>query len=79
MLVIDAMGKDKSGAGMDTNVIGRMMIRGTPEFARPRITNIVVLSLTPASHGNAAGLGLADFVPIRLIESVDLYATYSTR
>ena len=39
--------EDKSGSGMDTNVIGRMMIRGTPEFERPRITNIVVLDLTP--------------------------------
>jgi hypothetical protein len=76
VLVVDRMGKDKSGAGMDTNVIGRMMIRGTPEFERPRITNIVVLDLTDASHGNAAGIGLADVVPLRLIEKIDLEALY---
>jgi hypothetical protein len=77
VLVVDVMGKDKSGSGMDTNVIGRMMIRGTPEFARPRIVNIVVLDLTDGSHGNAAGFGLADFAPIRLFEKVDLAATYT--
>lgn len=76
VLVVDEMGKDKSGAGLDTNVIGRMMIRDSAEFDRPRITNIVVRDLTEASHGNAAGLGLADFVPLRLLEKVDLRATY---
>jgi hypothetical protein len=74
--VVDAMGKNISGAGMDTNVIGRMMIRGTPEFDRPRITNIAVLDLTDVSHGNAVGLGLADFVPFRVLEKLDLRATY---
>ena len=77
VLVVDAMGKDKSGSGMDTNVIGRMMIRGTPEFARPRIVNIVVLDLTDGSHGNAAGFGLADFAPMRLLAKVDLASTYT--
>ncbi|WP_219417944.1 hypothetical protein [Pseudonocardia nigra] len=74
--VIDTMGKNFSGAGMDTNVIGRMMIRGSAEFERPRITNIAVLDLSDVSHGNAVGLGLADFVPFRLIEKVDLRYTY---
>lgn len=74
--IVDWMGKDKSGSGLDTNVIGRMMIRGTPEPSGPRITNLVVLGLTPASGGNAVGLGLADFVPRRLLEAVDLYSTY---
>jgi hypothetical protein len=74
--VIDEMGKNKSGAGMDTNVIGRMMIRGSEEFDRPRITNIAVLDLSDASHGNAIGLGLADFVPFRLLEKLDLRSSY---
>ena len=77
VLIVDAMGKDKSGSGMDTNVIGRMMIRGTPEFARPQIVNIVVLDLTDGSHGNAAGFGLADFAPVRLLAKVDLASTYT--
>lgn len=77
VLVVDRMGKDKSGSGLDTNVIGRMMIRGTPEFLRPRIVNIVVLDLTDASHGNAVGIGLADFVPLRLIQKLDLRSMYT--
>lgn len=76
VLVVDEMGKDKSGAGLDTNVIGRMMIRDSAEFDRPNITNIVVRDLTEVSHGNATGVGLADFIPLRLLEKIDLRATY---
>ncbi|MGH3366358.1 MAG: DUF2088 domain-containing protein, partial [Nocardioidaceae bacterium] len=74
--VIDLMGKNISGCGLDTNVIGRMMIRGSAEFGRPRIANIAVLDLTDESHGNASGLGLADFIPCRLLQKVDLRTTY---
>lgn len=77
VLVVDAMGKDKSGTGMDTNVIGRRLIHHVPEPRTPRITNIVALSLTPASDGNATGLGLADFVPAELLGCVDLAKTYA--
>lgn len=76
VLVVDEMGKDKSGAGLDTNVIGRMMIRDSAEFDRPNITNIVVRDLTDVSHGNATGVGLADFIPLRLLEKIDLQAMY---
>jgi hypothetical protein len=76
VVVVDQMGKDISGSGLDTNVIGRMMIRGSEEFERPRITNIAVLDVTDSSHGNAAGVGLADFIPFRLLEKVDLRSTY---
>jgi hypothetical protein len=61
---------------MDPNVIGRMMIRGTPEFDRPRISTIAVLDVTAVSHGNVVGLGLADFIPFRILEKVDLRTTY---
>jgi hypothetical protein len=74
--VIDEMGKNISGAGMDTNVIGRMMIRGSQEFDRPRITNIAVLDVTDVSHGNAIGVGLADFIPFRILEKIDLRSAY---
>ena len=76
VLVVDVLGKDKSGSGLDPNVVGRMMIRGTAEPDRPRIANVVVLDVTDASRGNATGLGLADFTTFRLLERVDLYATY---
>jgi hypothetical protein len=74
--VVDVMGKNISGCGMDPNVIGRMMIRGTPEFDRPRISTIAVLDVTAVSHGNVVGLGLADFIPFRILEKVDLRTTY---
>jgi hypothetical protein len=74
--VVDVMGKDISGAGMDTNVIGRMMIRGSREFERPRIANIAVLDVTDSSHGNAIGVGLADFIPFRILEKIDLRSAY---
>ncbi len=74
--VIDVMGKNMSGSGMDTNVIGRMMIRGSAEFERPRITNIAVLDVSEASHGNAIGVGLADFIPFRILEKIDLRSAY---
>jgi hypothetical protein len=74
--VIDEMGKNISGAGMDTNVIGRMMIRGSEEFERPNIANIAVLDVTESSHGNAIGVGLADFIPFRILEKVNLRSAY---
>jgi hypothetical protein len=74
--VLDVMGKNISGSGMDTNVIGRMMIRGSAEFETPRIATIAVLDVTDASHGNAIGVGLADFIPFRILEKIDLRAAY---
>ncbi len=77
VLVIDSMGKEYSGTGMDTNVIGRRMVRSMPELLRPRITNIVCLEVSPGSHGNAVGIGLADFIPQRALEGFDPRATYA--
>lgn len=77
VLIVDEIGKNLSGTGMDTNVIGRRMVRGSPEPMSPIITNIVALSLTPESHGNAVGFGLADFVPQQLMADVDCVATYA--
>ncbi|MET7278114.1 DUF2088 domain-containing protein [Kribbella sp. NPDC005582] len=76
VLVVDELGKDKSGAGMDTNVIGRCWVHGIPEFESPTIAAITVHSLSEASHGNASGLGLADVMPARLLEQIDLQASY---
>ncbi|HEX9258364.1 MAG TPA: DUF362 domain-containing protein [Acidimicrobiales bacterium] len=71
VLLVDRMGKDVSGVGMDTNVIGRMMITGEPEPARPRIGMIACHRLTEGSHGNATGMGLADVVPRAFAEAID--------
>jgi hypothetical protein len=76
VLVVDEMGKDKSGTGMDTNVLGRCWVHGIPEFESPSIAAISVHRLSLASHGNASGLGLADVIPARLLEQIDLRASY---
>ena len=75
LLIIDEMGKDISGAGMDTNIIGRWMVEGQPEPESPRIKRIVILDLTPASHGNATTYGLADFMSRRLFDKIDFPIT----
>ena len=77
VLVVDRMGKEISGTGMDTNVLGRRMVRGSPEPVGLSVTNIVVGEVTPGSEGNAVGLGLADFVPVSALDRVDLAATYA--
>lgn len=74
-LIVDVMGKNISGTGMDTNVIGRMYIAGMPEPEKPCIKEVAVLDMTPESHGNAAGLGLADITTQRLIDKIDYEAT----
>ncbi len=73
VLVIDEMGKNISGTGMDTNVIGRIMFVGEEEPPSPSITRIAVLDLTEPSHGNAVGIGLADFTTRRLVDKIDLH------
>ncbi len=75
-LIVEAMGKEISGTGMDTNIIGRMYVAGEAEFERPRIKTVAVLALTEASHGNATGIGLADFIPYALLRQISFEATY---
>lgn len=74
VLVVDEIGKDVSGTGMDTNVIGRYhtpFLDGGPTIAR-----IVVLDLTAKSEGNANGIGLADFTTERAYRKVRFEHTY---
>jgi hypothetical protein len=72
-LVVDEMGKDVSGSGLDTNVIGRKP--GGDPVSGPAITRIVVRDRTPASEGNAMGVGMADFTTMRLAAAMDEEAT----
>jgi len=76
LLVVDELGKEVSGTGMDTNVIGRMLVDGEPEPDSPDYTRIYVRSVTEGSHGNAIGMGLADYTHRRLVEDLDLTDTY---
>ena len=75
LLVVDAMGKDISGVGMDTNIIGRIAVRGEREPEHPLIKAIFVRDLTAGSHGNALGVGLADVISRRLYDKIDFQAT----
>jgi hypothetical protein len=76
VLVLDEIGKNVSGAGMDTNIVGRG-VDGLPRADRRSAVRILyVRGLTPESHGNAVGMGLADVVTSRLVESVDTKSTY---
>jgi hypothetical protein len=76
VLVVDEMGKNYAGTGMDVNVIGRVRIQGLPELEAPRIRRIVVLRLSQASEGNAQGIGLADLTTQRLVDAMDRRVTY---
>ena len=73
VLIIGETGKNYSGAGMDPNVIGRMLIEATPEAEtnNPRIVRIAVLDISPESHGNGTGIGLADLTTNRALKTID--------
>ena len=73
VLVVDEMGKNISGAGMDTHVIGRahMPSIAPAEWGGPNVRLITCLDLTQPSHGNATGLGLADIVPQQLVAKIE--------
>jgi hypothetical protein len=76
LLIVDEMGKNLSGSGLDTNVIRR---NSAGSFVTPGanpVLRIYVRSLHPASQGNATGIGLADFVHDRLLNAMDMQATW---
>ncbi|MEX0938717.1 MAG: lactate racemase domain-containing protein [Pirellulales bacterium] len=77
VLLIDEMGKNISGSGMDTNVIGRKYyenVAAPDEF--PKVKRIVTRGLTRETHGNAIGIGIVDFCTQRLAESIDRHSTW---
>ena len=75
IIIIDEMGKDISGTGFDTKVVGRIglpLIAAEPE--RPKIKRIVVCDLTAGSKGNAVGVGIVDIITQRLLDKIDMEA-----
>ena len=75
VLIIDEMGKDISGTGFDTKVVGRIgmpLVASEPES--PKVKRIVVCDLTDNTEGNADGVGLADFVTRRLVDKIEMEA-----
>lgn len=77
LLIVDEIGKNISGSGMDTNVVGRkraFRMQPSPEGI-PVMRLIYVRGLSDKTHGNAAGVGLADFVSTRLVQQMNYEAT----
>ena len=76
LLIIDEIGKNISGSGMDTNVVGRKFhVHEAAPDETPKVKRILVRGLTEATHGNATGLGLAEFCTTRALRQVDLQST----
>ena len=71
VLYVDSLGKNYSGTGMDTNVIGRFRILGVDEPETPAVKYIVVGDVSEESHGNALGIGLADLTTRRVADQVE--------
>jgi len=78
LLVIDQMGKDISGSGMDPNIVQRHVARCANFPAKSNILRIFVRDLSPNSYGNADGIGLADFTTKKLVDKIDRNAMYMT-
>ena len=76
LLIVDEMGKDISGVGMDPNIIGRTMIRCEQEPSYPVVNNIYVRDLTAGTHGNAIGVGLSDYISRKLFNKINFDSTY---
>jgi hypothetical protein len=76
VLVVEEIGKNISGVGMDPKVIGRVKVHGIADMTACDIRTIAVLRLTAESHGNATGVGLADVTTQRLISQIDFETTY---
>jgi hypothetical protein len=78
VLVVQNLGKNISGTGMDTNIISRLLIPRQPEaFGAVDVAVIAVLDLTEETHGNAAGIGLANVTTARVANKIDWFATYT--
>ncbi|MBI5799268.1 MAG: DUF2088 domain-containing protein [Verrucomicrobia bacterium] len=77
LLLVDEIGKEISGCGMDTNVIGRKRYEHwTEEHEFPKVKKIAIRSLTEQTHGNATGLGKSEFCLTRVVEAMDKRVTY---
>jgi hypothetical protein len=76
VLVVDRMGKDISGVGIDPNITGRIGVAGERDAEGPHVGAMMVCELTAQTHGNAIGVGLADVITRRLFAGIDYEATY---
>jgi hypothetical protein len=72
LLIVGEIGKNYSGAGIDPNVVGRLLIEAAPELEtnKPRVTRMCALDLSPESDGNGTGVGIADLTTTRLLQAI---------
>jgi hypothetical protein len=75
-LIVEWIGKEISGAGMDPAVVGRVGIRSIPDPSKPFVNKLAVLGVTEDSYGNAVGLGNADYTTVNVANHVDLLPMY---
>jgi len=76
VLIVSKIGKEISGTGMDTNIIGRFHTKAAQGSPGPNTIKLGVLDVTDASNGNANGMGLADFIPRRFFDKIDFDYSY---
>ncbi len=76
ILIVEKIGKNISGTGMDPNIIGRWYNINGRWQEKPDITRIIVMDVTSESAGNAVGIGLADFCSNRVMKKMDRNITY---
>lgn len=77
VLIVERIGKDVTGAGMDPNITGRMSVGRIKDFNGPMIKRIVVLGLSEGTHNNATGVGIADFITKNVYDNIALISTYA--
>lgn len=77
ILIIQQIGKDISGEGMDPNVTGRPGSYLNEGFEAPDIQNILVFGLTEKTHGNGVGIGMADITTLEVVQQLDLTQIYT--
>jgi len=76
ILIVEEIGKNISGTGMDTNIVGGIREYREGEYDPPKIKKIIILDLTKEAEGNALGIGLADLTIRKLYDKIDFRATY---
>lgn len=77
VLIVEQIGKDITGAGMDPNITGRKSIGKIPNFDGPDIKRILILGLSEGTHNNGTGCGVADFITRKAYENIGLSSTYT--
>lgn len=75
LLIVDCLGKNISGVGMDTNVTGRH--GSMAKTGGPAVSRLVVLGMTPETKGNAYGMGMADIIPRHMADTADYAVMYA--